>query len=1020
MINVIKDKKILVVGAGNAGRPAANLLNYLGNSVRVSDSKDFNSLPKKAKNKIKELEKKGIVFELGTHIFDSVLWADAIFVSPNIPYDSDIRKFIKNSRLKKDIKEITTSDIGEILNNLIKLPMIGIAGTDGKTTTTNMINQVMESESFRTLVFSSLQDSLVIEGLVDMVVNEENQSKDFAIFELPHGTIRMAQGLELCAGVVTNLTPDHMDEFKSYEEYIDRNFSIKDLIHSNGVLVANGNDPIISQQLDEINTEYILYGLGTPQTVQFDGKTYSPADIDLDISVKDIKLRGLDGSSFKVISNAIPTAICTNCGEILCNCGNFQRKILKPFNINISLNAPGLYNIENAISTMATTLVLGFELDYIKNKLESFKGVKGRFEKIDNVNGVNIFMDAAHNPESMEKLFEGLKVPGRLIVSLDNPDTLTVRDKFKIGTILGKNADVVIASAKNETTEIIDIEAAQEVALGSRSTETYLTENVDQSISKALDIAVKGDIILHIGPGVVNAYSSVKEDIIKAIKIFEESNGKVVVIGGCGTVGSLMARVLKQHGADVTISDSATDTPLREVFTSEGIHLDLGGHSDSVIMEAETIVMAPSLMENQTLLENIKSLSNAPIISVDEILSFFKVEKPVVGITGTNGKTTTTQMLKNILKVAGMSVPEHFMNMQGNTELIPALQSRLKGDAAVVEIGTFGLPGEIKNSALNCEVALGVITNISRDHLRGENDFNEYIMCKREMVDAADILILNADDPLVADFAGEIHPDNVIFYGIKDMESDENSFPEGRECPECENILKYKEHYLGHLGDYRCMCDYKRPEIDVYATNVTENSFKLNIGSNTSKIHLKTGGTCNVYNALAAASTAMAMGVDFDDIVMSIEQFEGVEGRFEKICNNPEIIIDYAHNPAGVKAAIQTIKTSLKSRLIVINTISSESGLDGDREIAQILNTADIVVPASFMAKEASNIIKRDLIFTKSSNEQTKIGTLGANKKQVFEALNKALRVFNDNDIILIIGEGGVKYSKEILEEISI
>jgi UDP-N-acetylmuramoylalanine-D-glutamate ligase len=371
---VIKDKKILVVGAGNAGRPAANLLNYLGNSVRVSDNKDFNSLPKKSKNKIKELEKKGIVFELGTHIFDSVLWADAIFVSPNIPYDSDIRKFIENSRLKKDIKEITTSDIGEILNNLIKLPMIGIAGTDGKTTTTNMINQVMESESFRTLVFSSLQDSLVIEGLVDMVVNEENQSKDFAIFELPHGTIRMAQGLELCVGVVTNLTPDHMDEFKTYEEYIDRNFSIKGLIHSNGVLVANGNDPIISQRLDEINTEYILYGLGTPQTVKFNGKTYSPADIDLDISVKDVKLRGLDGSSFNVISNAIPTAICTNCGEIFCNCGNFQRKIIKPFNININLNVPGLFNIENTISTMATALILGFEVDYIKNKLESFQG----------------------------------------------------------------------------------------------------------------------------------------------------------------------------------------------------------------------------------------------------------------------------------------------------------------------------------------------------------------------------------------------------------------------------------------------------------------------------------------------------------------------------------------------------------------------------------------------------------------------------------------------------------------------
>lgn len=1017
---MIKDKKILVIGAGNAGRPAANLLNYLGNQVRVSDLKDFNSLPRKAKNKIKELEKKEIVFELGTHIFDSVLWADAIFVSPNIPENSDIRKFIEKSRSKKDIKEITTSDIGEILNNLIELPMVGIAGTDGKTTTTNMINHVLKSESFRTLVFSSLQDSLVIEGLVDMVVNEETQSKDFAVFELPHGTIRMAQGLEICAGVLTNLTPDHMDEFNNYEDYISRNFSIKELVHPEGVLIANGDDPIISQRLNEIDTKCILYGLGTPQTIEFNGQTYSATDMDLDITAENIKLNGLDGTSFDVVSHGIPTAVCKNCGEILCECGDFQRKMVEPFSESINLNVPGFFNIENALSSMATALVLGFEMGYIKTKLESFNGVKGRFEKIDHVDGVNVFMDAAHNPESMEKLFEGLNVPGRLIVSLDNPDTLTVRDKFKIGSILGKNCDVVIASAKNETTEVIDIEAAREVASGSKATETYLTENVFKSISKALEISSPGDTILHIGPGVVNAYSSVKNDIINAIQSFKDSSGKVVVIGGCGTVGSLMARVLNHHGAEVTVSDSTTQTPLQDVFTQEGIKLDLGGHDPDILAEADTIVVAPSLMENDLLLGNIKSLSDADIISVDEILSFFKVEKPVVGITGTNGKTTTTHLLKNILKIAGLNIPEHFMNIQGNTELIPALQSRLKGDAAVVEIGTFGRSQEIKNSALNCEVSVGLITNVSRDHLDAENDFNEYINCKKEMVDVADILVLNADDPLVANFARDIHPYNVIFYGINDVDNDLNSFPEGRECPLCENVLKYSEHYLGHLGNYRCACGYKRPEIDVIATNVNENSFKLIIGSNSARVQLKTGGICNIYNALAAAAAAIVMGIDFEDIVTGIEEFEGVEGRFEKICEKPEIIIDFAHNPAGVKAAIQALGRAPESRLIVINTISSESGLDGDREIAQILNSADVVVPASYAARESSNIIKKDLIFIQASKEKVKVGTLGASKKQVFEALVKTLKIVNDNDIILIIGEGGVKYSKEILEEISI
>ena len=87
-------------------------------------------------------------------------------------------------------------------------------------------------------------------------------------------------------------------------------------------------------------------------------------------------------------------------------------------------------------------------------------------------------MDAAHNPEAMERLLDGLNLEERLIISVDNPDTLTVRDKFKIGSILGKYADVVIASAKNETTEEIDFNAAKTVIEGASNLESYQTINV--------------------------------------------------------------------------------------------------------------------------------------------------------------------------------------------------------------------------------------------------------------------------------------------------------------------------------------------------------------------------------------------------------------------------------------------------------------------------------------------------------------------------------------------------------------
>ncbi len=519
---VITGKNVLIIGAGNAGRPAADLLNYLDNDVIISDIKEFDQLPKKAQKKMETLKAKGIAVELGAHVNEHAMWADVVFISPSVPKNAEVREFIYKCEENYEIKEIGTKDIGRMINSLIKIPMIGIAGTDGKTTTTNMTNFTL-SDKYNTLIFSSLQNSLVIEGLVDFIVENGIGSTDFAVFELPHGTIRMVNGLELCVGILTNLTPDHMDEFNTYEEYVERNVAIKDLLNENGVLIANGDDPIISRLAPKFKEEVIYYGFNEPREIVNEGKTYAHKhNIDYDVLAEDVELKGLNGSEFTIKTGLIPTVVCKNCGKMCCSCGNSERKYREPINMKINLTVPGSCNIENALATFAANIVLDFDLDHIKEKIEKFPGVNGRFEKIDTVDGVNIFMDAAHNPEAMERLLDGLIVEGKLIISIDNPDTLTVRDKFKIGEILGKYADIVIASAKNETTEEINIDAAKAVIDGASNLESYQTINVIDSIIKALKISNKGDTIIHIGPGVVNAYDSVKSEIYNGIEEYKK------------------------------------------------------------------------------------------------------------------------------------------------------------------------------------------------------------------------------------------------------------------------------------------------------------------------------------------------------------------------------------------------------------------------------------------------------------------------------------------------------------------
>lgn len=495
---------------------------------------------------------------------------------------------------------------------------------------------------------------------------------------------------------------------------------------------------------------------------------------------------------------------------------------------------------------------------------------------------------------------------------------------------------------------------------------------------------------------------------------------EVVVIGGCGTVGSLMARVLKGNGADVTVSDLSTDSPQVEILKKEGINLNLGVHDENVLKNADMVVVAPSLLSHHELIKKIKKSTDVDIISVDDVLRLCNVGKPVVGITGTNGKTTTTWMLKNILNFSGYKTPEHGLDIQGNTELIPPFQARLGGDIAVLEIGTFGNPDEIKDCAVKSEVNIGIITNISKDHLNESRRFNDYVKCKMEIVEVVNSLALNADDPLVAGFDID-NSHKILFYGIENVNLKIEAYPEVRKCPLCGNELEYSTHYLGHLGVYNCSCGFKRPKLDVKAVDVKNGSFKLVRGLNVAEIKLKQMGIHNVYNALAAACGALALGIGFEDIVNGIESFEGVKGRFQEINVGKRVIIDYAHNPAGVKAIIQTLNREKpeNSSLIVVNTISSESGIKGDMEIAKILSDADIIVAASNASRNALSKINvnSQIILAESSKNSSKVGTLGASEEQVKESLILAIDKAKKEDIILVIGEGGVKYSARILEK---
>lgn len=103
----------------------------------------------------------------------------------------------------------------------------------------------------------------------------------------------------------------------------------------------------------------------------------------------------------------------------------------------------------------------------------------------------------------------------------------------------------------------------------------------------------------------MNAYGKVREDVERAIDSFRNYT---VVLGGCGNVGSLMARNLRARGNRVIVSDISDETPLEGVFRAEGIELDLGGHDPEVLRRAGTIAVTPSLENNRKSRDSLRDL----------------------------------------------------------------------------------------------------------------------------------------------------------------------------------------------------------------------------------------------------------------------------------------------------------------------------------------------------------------------------------------------------------------------------
>ncbi|MEO9003564.1 MAG: UDP-N-acetylmuramoyl-L-alanine--D-glutamate ligase [Ginsengibacter sp.] len=311
-----------------------------------------------------------------------------------------------------------------------------------------------------------------------------------------------------------------------------------------------------------------------------------------------------------------------------------------------------------------------------------------------------------------------------------------------------------------------------------------------------------------------------------------------IVILGAGESGIGAALLAKQQGFDVFVSDSgAIKSSFKDELSGQTIDFEEGGHSKEKILNASLIVKSPGIPEKNEMVKQIRA-QGIELISEIEFAYRYKGDSKIVGITGSNGKTTTTALMYHICKNAGLNCA-----MVGNIGFSFARQVATDPKKIyIVEISSFQLD-DIKEFRPD----IAVLTNITEDHLdRYEYKFENYIKSKFRIVEnqtKEDVFIYNADDEITNKYLSKFLIKSKLLPMSMKIE-----LPQGAYIVTAEMCLKWEEEGMG--------------------MNVEDFAIK---------------GIHNQYNTMAAGISAIVLGIRKEKIRDAIQTFENLEHRMSNV-----------------------------------------------------------------------------------------------------------------------------------------
>ena len=426
--NYIKNKKVAIIGLGVSNLPLIDYLYKLGSEITLFNNKPIEQLDKNILDKIYEYKLK---FSFGENYLNKLVGFDVIFRSPSCRPDTP--------QIEEEVKRgaLLTSEI-ELVLEMCPGTTIGVTGSDGKTTTTSLIYEILKENNYKCYLGGNI-------GIPLFTKLGEMKPEDFVVLELSSFQL-MTMKVSPQVAVITNVTPNHLDIHKSYDEYKEAKANIFKNQTENDLLVLNYDNNITRHFAKDVIGSVIYF------------------------------------SSKEKLENGIIVD-----GETIKDCeSGLRRHLLNTKNTKLR----GIHNAENMCAAIAATK--RFVTPEVQAKaISNFAGVEHRLEFVKQIKGANWYNDSIAS--SPTRTIAGLKsfdenivlIAGGYDKHLDyTPIAKPIVENVGSLILLGQTANKIYSAV------------TYELKFSDKELPIYKVNTLEEAVEKANEISKKGDVVL--------------------------------------------------------------------------------------------------------------------------------------------------------------------------------------------------------------------------------------------------------------------------------------------------------------------------------------------------------------------------------------------------------------------------------------------------------------------------------------------------------------------------------------------